>query len=73
MSRAATVSRSSAPGDWQGVSIRFRAPRMDAGFNKIANALMLEVASATTCAAMSYSTSRAKARAGTRRISEAPS
>ena len=30
-------------GDWQGVSIRFRAPRMDAGFNKIANALMLEV------------------------------
>jgi hypothetical protein len=30
-------------GDWQRVSIRFRAPRMDAGFNKIANALMLEV------------------------------
>jgi hypothetical protein len=30
-------------GDWQSVAIRFRAPRMDAGFNKIANAFMLEV------------------------------
>jgi len=30
-------------GDWQSVAIRFRAPRMDAGFNKIANALMLEL------------------------------
>ena len=30
-------------GDWQPVAIRFRAPRMDAGFNKIAPALMLEV------------------------------
>src|SRR5262245_31251581 len=30
-------------GDWQPVSIRFRAPRMDSGFNKVANALMLEV------------------------------
>jgi hypothetical protein len=30
-------------GDWQSVAIRFRAPRMDAGFNKIASALMLEV------------------------------
>src|SRR5262245_15458287 len=30
-------------GDWQGVAIRFRGPRMDAGFSKIANAMMLEV------------------------------
>ena len=30
-------------GDWQSVAVRFRAPRMDHGFNKIANALMLEV------------------------------
>jgi len=30
-------------GDWQRVYIRFRAPRMDSGFNKVANALMLEV------------------------------
>jgi hypothetical protein len=30
-------------GDWQSVSLRFRAPRMDAGFNKVANAMMLEV------------------------------
>ncbi len=30
-------------GEWQSVAVRFRAPRMDAGFNKIANALMLEV------------------------------
>src|SRR4051812_46609845 len=30
-------------GDWQRVAIRFRAPRMDPGFRKIANALMLEV------------------------------
>ncbi len=30
-------------GDWQSVAIRFRAPRMDAGFSKIANALVLEV------------------------------
>ena len=30
-------------GDWQSVAIRFRAPRMDAGFNKVANAFMLDV------------------------------
>ena len=30
-------------GDWQTVAVRFRAPRMDDGFTKIANALMLDV------------------------------
>ncbi|HET7812560.1 MAG TPA: c-type cytochrome [Steroidobacteraceae bacterium] len=30
-------------GDWQPVSFRFRAPRMDPGFRKIANALLLDV------------------------------
>jgi len=30
-------------GDWQSVAIRFRAPRFDAGFSKLAHALMLEV------------------------------
>jgi hypothetical protein len=29
-------------GDWQSVAIRFRAPRMDSGFNKVANAFVLE-------------------------------
>lgn len=30
-------------GDWQSVAVRFRAPRLDAGYNKVANALMLDV------------------------------
>ncbi len=30
-------------GEWQRVAVRFRGPRMDAGFNKVANAMMLEV------------------------------
>jgi mono/diheme cytochrome c family protein len=30
-------------GDWQPVALRFRGPRYDAGFNKVENALMLEV------------------------------
>ncbi len=30
-------------GDWQSVAVRFRAPRMDAGYNKVANALMLDL------------------------------
>ena len=29
-------------GDWQGVALRFRAPRFDSGFSKLAPALMLE-------------------------------
>src|SRR5690554_2262444 len=30
-------------GDWQPVAVRFRAPRLDGGYNKIANAFMPEV------------------------------
>jgi mono/diheme cytochrome c family protein len=30
-------------GEWQPVAVRFRAPRMDAGYNKVANAMMLEL------------------------------
>ena len=41
-SRDATASSSTAPATGKVCSIRFRAPRMDAGFKKIANAFMLE-------------------------------
>jgi hypothetical protein len=30
-------------GDWQGVTVRLRAPRFDAGYNKQSNALALEI------------------------------
>ena len=60
-------------GDWQRVALRFRAPRFDAGFNKIANAFMLDVRDGTDFRRNVVFEGPARARAGTARTSADPS